>query len=1201
MKSRSGSALIFAVLTTGALLMACALCGWLGLIGMREMQAPTLFGAATIEAAEEASGTITAAVAPNSSGTGTIATSDATTASGVASLLPTRGPGGRVDVMTAVSATVSAPDAGWEPTPTAPAAGSAAPALASDLKGILAHDDFSVREVSALNGWGFRPGDSVDNVWSPNQYSIIVNKAQLRQENEMKGVYQDFGVEVVAQPENKNIMYGIEFRATKDAQPDQYYLFCLLPSGGYFLEKQIDGKLVQPGLVPPKESPRVNRGAAVNRLGVLAEGQTISLFINGYQVDTVTDTSLSSGTIRLVVGTFPDTVLPAKVNFSRVTVMTVERAKLELGSSEDKLGPSNAGLLFYDDFTSDQVSKDKGWNFVKDQDQDMADSADGLVWQVKANGQFMMHRAEIPSLKDFGVEVEARADDVPGTAYGILMRYGGATSDQLSHYYFGVTADGRYYLGKEVEGKYGTAPLPRVASPLINTGGSGNRLGALVEGDTISLFINGALVRTLTDNSIAAGSVGLFVASPETGPTRAVFRSLTVVTAERARKKWQGQLAAANSSGILFQEDFSSEEGTHSNGWSLSKVEGAELAWSPNKLSLVLDQANKSMYGSPSIGYVDFAAEVEMQPGAEPGTEYGISFRCTADRSTCYFFIAHTDGSYALLKKVNGVYSDPPLTGLTPTSALKQGSVSNRLGVIADGPMIMLFINGTLVRTVADDSITDGYVGVFLTSRGEKARVDVSRMTIFTTVQAMSMWNPTGILFQDEFASEQATKENGWVLGPASSANYAWQPSRLTMSLTERAMHGRNFPNGSFKDFGIEVEAQPADEDSEYGIEFRISANGNTRSLYYFGVTTAGMYYLYKMVDGQVVKPAPIEDTSTPLLQTGASKNRLGVLAEGSKISLYINGSPVTSVTDASLAMGGVGVYLVSHVDGASISFSRVTVYTAERVKTAWPASPAQAGPTAAASVTVTVTAAAGSTPAATLTPIATSTATPVRTATFTPTPQPTATFTTTRRPTATSTPSGILFTDDFTSKQASIDKGWEFDSDYTWSPGKLTMTVSTTHKITWETIPAGSLQDFGIEVEAQPQSSSGIEYGLMFRFSGDTDNYIYYLFGLTTEGKYYLYKKVNGEWSEQDPVSDTSSRYIKTGASKNRVGVLANGEMISLYINGYLVKTLADSSIARGDAALFVNNIDNKQAAVSFDRVVVYTVDRAKVELGKR
>lgn len=243
-------------------------------------------------------------------------------------------------------------------------------------------------------------------------------------------------------------------------------------------------------------------------------------------------------------------------------------------------------------------------------------------------------------------------------------------------------------------------------------------------------------------------------------------------------------------------------------------------------------------------------------------------------------------------------------------------------------------------------------------------------------------------------------------------------------------------------------------------------------------------------------------------------------------------------------------------------------------------------------------------TAAATATQVATQAATrPAATSAPVSTPKPSATDT--RAPTAKATmsalPSGVLFSDDFATQKTSEDKGWVFEAgenvDTAWAANKFIVSVK---KANWLGLnwPDGKYDNFGAETEGLVTGGSYAEYGLVFRVSGDKDSRNYYIFGVTTDGKYYLQKKVNGQWADQDPVPPTASTYIKPKA-KNTLGVLAQGTKLSLYINGFLVKTVTDSSSTNGLVGVFAGTGDNTSAQVTFNRLIVLTADKAQAEWG--
>jgi hypothetical protein len=255
---------------------------------------------------------------------------------------------------------------------------------------------------------------------------------------------------------------------------------------------------------------------------------------------------------------------------------------------------------------------------------------------------------------------------------------------------------------------------------------------------------------------------------------------------------------------------------------------------------------------------------------------------------------------------------------------------------------------------------------------------------------------------------------------------------------------------------------------------------------------------------------------------------------------------------------------------------------------------------------------AAQSTP--TPTPIPTATEPPEATATSAPTPKLAATSTRTAAaatstraaaaaPTTTPSSAGVLFNDDFSSQTASVDSGWVFDTgdnvDTTWAPNQFIITLKKKQWIglSW---PDGTYDNFGAEAVAQPTTDEYSEYGIVFRVSGDnTDTRSYYTFAVTTDGKYYVQKKVNGKWADTDPVKATASSYVKKGKARNTLAVLTQGSQISLYINDSPVKTITDDSITEGQVGIFIATGDNDSAEVTFSRLTILTAEKAKADWG--
>jgi len=197
-----------------------------------------------------------------------------------------------------------------------------------------------------------------------------------------------------------------------------------------------------------------------------------------------------------------------------------------------------------------------------------------------------------------------------------------------------------------------------------------------------------------------------------------------------------------------------------------------------------------------------------------------------------------------------------------------------------------------------------------------------------------------------------------------------------------------------------------------------------------------------------------------------------------------------------------------------------------------------------------------------------------------------------------------ILLNDDFSSQKISEENGWVFDTgenvDWGWATNRLIATVKRKQWIGWNTID-GYYDDFGAETEAQAATNEYAEYGIIFRITGSSsEDRSYYIFGVSTTGKYFLEKRFAGAWAK-DPVSATASTYIKQGTGKNRLGVIAQGSRIWLFINGYQVKVITDDSIAGGEIGVYSGTGDNDTTKVIFNRFTVMSAEKAKTDWGAK
>jgi hypothetical protein len=199
-------------------------------------------------------------------------------------------------------------------------------------------------------------------------------------------------------------------------------------------------------------------------------------------------------------------------------------------------------------------------------------------------------------------------------------------------------------------------------------------------------------------------------------------------------------LAGQQKSGVLFEDEFSSQQASKDKGWQFGpRGDGtADRIWSANKYTMRVNRPDWWHFTSPSGTYADLGAEIVAQPNGAYG-EYGIVFRATArtDADTCYVFGITSDGKYRFRKEVEGKWAASSLIPPTASQYINPGQAKNRLGVLAKGTSFSFYINGELVNTFNDVSITQGAVGIFVYSgANDRSEVGFSRLTVFTVEQA---------------------------------------------------------------------------------------------------------------------------------------------------------------------------------------------------------------------------------------------------------------------------------------------------------------------------------------------------------------------------------------------------------------------------------------------------------------------------------
>jgi hypothetical protein len=182
----------------------------------------------------------------------------------------------------------------------------------------------------------------------------------------------------------------------------------------------------------------------------------------------------------------------------------------------------------------------------------------------------------------------------------------------------------------------------------------------------------------------------------------------------------------------------------------------------------------------------------------------------------------------------------------------------------------------------------------------------------------------TSVIFEDDFSNPNS----GWLVASEADAKAEYLNGRYRL-LNKKDGYSwgvRNLEIGQLDDFVFEVDAQWYGTSSSYnyyGIVFRVQDNDN---YYVFYVSSGdGTYAIDKKVKGTVSELKGW--TKSTYTKKGTAVNRLKVVCQGSQISVYVNDSLLTTISDSSLSRGYIGLMV-----GKGASTYSLTVPDADAV-----------------------------------------------------------------------------------------------------------------------------------------------------------------------------------------------------------------------------------------------------------------------------
>lgn len=260
--------------------------------------------------------------------------------------------------------------------------------------------------------------------------------------------------------------FGIRFR---QSAPDEHLIFSISPNGYYRLAR-VSNKAYT-SLVPWTRDARIRTGiGATNRLRVVAEGPTITGFINGEQVLQYTDEQQLAGQLTLGLVTFEQGGLSVRFDniegFAFDSPDGVQQARLELNQS-------------FDDPATAEWSV--GGATVR-----------GGAYEVFVAGSVLSWQQPLPTGSsevdgDYTLEVDATllSGNEGGSGYGVMFGDGGA----FDFFALLLLPEGGVMMYRN--GPDGGLVIPPSPVPAVNPGlDATNRIRVEVRGQTLTVTLN---------------------------------------------------------------------------------------------------------------------------------------------------------------------------------------------------------------------------------------------------------------------------------------------------------------------------------------------------------------------------------------------------------------------------------------------------------------------------------------------------------------------------------------------------------------------------------------------------------------------------------------------------------------------------------------------------------------------------------------
>ena len=224
--------------------------------------------------------------------------------------------------------------------------------------------------------------------------------------------------------------------------------------------------------------------------------------------------------------------------------------------------------------------------------------------------------------------------------------------------------------------------------------------------------------------------------------------------------------------------------------------------------------------------------------------------------------------------------------------------------------------------------------------------------------------------------------------------------------------------------------------------------------------------------------------------------------------------------------------------------------------------------------------------------PTITPTPTNTSTSTSTSTPTPTPTLTPTNTPTPTSSPTKVpvvFYSDDFSSARDWLQSSG-YGAKYQYSGGQYVISRPKGNYENWacanRNFLSGVLTVDAMNVSGDPETTGTI---ILWDY---VDNNNFNQLTVQGNGDCFFWEQYKGQWVNGSVTYLYASPFVNKGQQINHIAISFDGNESTIYTNNHLLFKITYSHFPSGDICLGAASGETSAVEVSFDNLVIYTID---------